>query len=79
MDFVERFTDVFKRAIKKANSIEEENEELQKFLSIYRLTPNPNTNPNMSPVELMFARKIWSVFHKLIPSKKGNKKKNEYL
>ena len=34
---VERFIDAFKRAIKKANGIETENKELQKFLSIYRI------------------------------------------
>ena len=55
---VERFIDVFKIPIKKANGIEAENEELQEFLSIYRITPNPNTNANMSPAELMFSRKI---------------------
>ena len=32
---VERFINVFKRAIKKANGIEAENEELQEFLSIH--------------------------------------------
>ena len=72
---VERFIDVFKRAIKKANGIEGENEELQEFRFIDRITPNPNTNSNMFPAELMFAKKIRSVFDKLIPSKKGNKKK----
>ena len=55
---VERFINVFKRAIKKANEIEAENEELQEFLSIYQIIPNPNTNANMSPAELMFAMKI---------------------
>ena len=70
---VERFINVFKRAIKKANGIKAENEELQEFLSIYRITPNPNTNANMSSGELMFARKIRSLFDKLIPSKKGKK------
>ena len=74
-ELVERFIDVFKRAIKKANGMEAENEELQEFLSIYRITPNPNTNANMSPAELMFARKIRSVFVKLIPSKKEIRKK----
>ena len=72
---VERFIDVFKRAIKKANGMEAENEELQEFLSIYRITPNPNTNANMSPAELMFARKIRLVFDKLILSKKRIRKK----
>ena len=73
---MERFIDIFIRAIKKANGIEAENEELQEFLSFYRVTPNPNTSVNMFPAELMFARKIRSVFDKLIPSKKGNKKKS---
>ena len=72
---MERFIDVFKRVIKKADRIETENEELQEFLSIYRIRPNPNTNANMFLAELVFARKIRSVFDKLIPSKKGNKKK----
>ena len=67
---VERFIDVFKRAIKKANGIKIKNEELQEFLSIYRIIPNPNTNTNISPAELMFAWKIRSVFDKLILSKK---------
>ena len=66
---------LFKRAIKKANGIKPENEELQEFLSFYRITLNLNINANMSPAELMFAIKIRSVFDKLIPAKKGNKKK----
>ena len=66
----ERFIDVFKRAIKKPYEIEAENEELKIFQSIYRITPNQNTNTSMSPAELMFARKIRSVFDKLISSKK---------
>ena len=74
---MERFIDVFKRAIKKANGIEAEIEELQEFLSIYRITPNPYTNVNMSSAELMFARKIQSVFDELIPSKKKKKKGNK--
>ena len=72
---MERFIDVFKRSIKKANGIEAENKELQEFLSIYRIAPKPNTNANMSLAEQMLARKIQSIFDELIPSKKGNKKK----
>ena len=64
-----------KEQLKKANGIKAENEELQEFLSIYRITPNLNTNANMSRAELMFAWKIQSVFDKLIPSEKGNKTK----
>ena len=72
---MERFIDVFKRAIKKANGIETENEELQEFLSIYQITPNPNTNANISPIELVFTKKIRSIFDKWITLKKGNKEK----
>ena len=72
---VERFIDVFKRAIKKANGIKKENEELQEFLSIYPITHNPDINANMSPAELMLARKIRSIFDKLIPLKKEIRKK----
>ena len=68
----ERFIDVFKRTIKKQMGPKQKNEELQEFLFIYRITPNPNTNANKSPAELMFSRKIQSVFDKLIPSKKRN-------
>ena len=50
---MERFIDVLKRAIKKANEIEAENEELQEFQSIYRITSNPNTETDMSPAELI--------------------------
>lgn len=42
------------------------------ILWVYRVTPNPSTNTGLSPVELMFAWKITSVFDKLLP--KGLKK-----
>ena len=45
------------------------------YLCMYRITPNPNTNTNMSPAELIFARKIRAIFDKLILLKKGSKKK----
>ena len=64
-----------KEQLKRQMGIETEKEELQEFLSINRITPNPNTNANMSPAELMFAKKIRSLFVKLILSKKGNEKK----
>ena len=50
-----------------------------KFLSVCQITPNPNTVSSMSPAELMFARKIRSVFDRLLPSppkKKYLKKDN---
>ena len=39
---------------------------LENFLSVYRITPNPNTNAGLSPAELMFARKIRSVFDRIL-------------
>ena len=46
---VERFVDVFKRAVKKVNGIETLNKELQKFLFIYRITPNVNASSGKAP------------------------------
>ena len=74
---VERFVDVVKRVIKMASGTEIVNEELQKFLSIYRITPNANVSSGIVPAELIFARKIRSVFDKLKPTeKKMNERKN---
>ena len=52
---VERFMDTDERSI-------------QKFLVVYRIMPNPNTDSGLSPAKLIFARKIWSVFDRLLPS-----------
>ena len=62
----ERFVDTMKRALKKAKDTPSGKALLQ-FLQVYRITPNENTPPQMSPVEVMFARKIRSVFDKLWP------------
>lgn len=72
----ERFVDTFKRALRKNHGMDTEEKTLQKFLSVYRITPN--TVSGMSPAELMFARKIRSVFDRLLPSptKKYTKKSN---
>ena len=73
----ERFVNVFKRAIKKASGIVIINKELQKFLSIYCITPHINASSGMAPTELMFERKICSVFNKLRPTeKKVHERKN---
>ena len=66
----ERCIDIFKGAIMKANRIETVNEELQKFLSIYRITPNVNASSGMAPAVLMFARKICLIFDRLRPTDK---------
>ena len=73
----ERFVDVFKRAIKKASETETVNEELQKFMSMYRIIPDVNASSRTAPAKLIFARKIRSIINKLKPTEKkmdGRKK-----
>ena len=64
----ERFAGTLKRALKKASGTPTD-KALQQFLQVYRITPNPNPNTplSVSPAETMFARKIRSVFDKLLP------------
>ena len=62
----ERFVDTLKRALKKTSGTPTD-KALQQFLQVYRITPNPNTPLAVSPAETMFARKIRSVFDKLLP------------
>ena len=52
---------------------------IQKFLALYRITPNPNMSSGLSPAELMFVRKIHFVFDRLLPSpaKKTAEKENQ--
>ena len=64
----ERFVDTFKRALKKNQGTDTDEKSLEKFLSVYRITLNPNTNAGLSPAELMFARKIRSVFDRILPN-----------
>ena len=61
----------FKRALKKTDGNQSVDDNLQ-FVRVYHVTPNPSTNSGLSPVELMFARKISSTFNKQLPKK--NKK-----
>ena len=74
---VERFVDVFKRTIKQGG-IETMNKELQKFLSIYCITPNINVNSGMALAKLQFARKICSVFERLRPTEKKIVERKKY-
>ena len=53
-----RFVDTFKRTLKKNNGLDMEESSIQQFLSVYRITPNPNTILGKSPAELMFSQKI---------------------
>ena len=72
----ERFVDTLKRALKKASGTLTD-KALQQYLQVYRITPNPNTLLAVSLAETMFARKIRSVFNKLLP--KQNKLRNTTL
>ena len=63
----ERFMYTFKRALK----IKEwtlMRRVYKRFKTVYRITPNLNTDSDLLPAELMFARKIWSVFDRLLSS-----------
>lgn len=74
----ERFVDTFKRALRKNQGMDIDERRIQKFLALYRITPNPNIDSGLSPTKLMFVRKIQSVFDRLLPSKKkrsGKKRK----
>ena len=53
----ERFVDTFKRELKKAKGMPNDTA-IQKFLQVYRVTPNKNTPSDMKPAKVMFARKI---------------------
>ena len=55
----EKFVDVFKKVIKKASGIETVNEELQKFMFIFRITPW------MTTAIFLFSKKIRSVIDRL--------------
>lgn len=63
----EKFVDTFKRALRKNQGMDTEERTIQKFLAIYRVTPNENNDAKMSPAEIMFARKIRSIFDRLLP------------
>ena len=68
---------MFKRAIKKVSGIETVNEDLQKFLSIYRI-PNANSISGMASAELIFTRKIRSVFDRMRPTEKKMDERKKY-
>lgn len=61
--------DPFKRALGKSNKEVTDEVILQQFVRGYRVTLNPNTPARSSLAELMFTRKVRSVFDKLLPGK----------
>lgn len=72
----ERFVDTFKRSIKKMENDGDIDENLDVFLKSYRSTPNSNCPNESSPAEIMFNRKIRSIFDCLKPPKKTIIKRN---
>ena len=70
----ERFVDTLKRALKKAKGTPTD-KALQQFLQVYRVTPNANTPAELPPAQIMFARKVRSVFEKLLPRQIKHSKK----
>ena len=67
----ERFVNTLKRALKKAIGTPTK-KALQLFLQVYLITPYNSAPSTLSPAESMFARRIRSVFDKLLPSKKSH-------
>ena len=65
----ERFVDTFKRALKKARDTPTDRA-IQIFLHVYRVASYKNAPSALSPAEVMFARKIKSVFDKLLPNQR---------
>ena len=63
----ERFVDTFKRALRKAGDTPTD-KAIQQFLQVYTVTPNKNAPSAMTLAEVMFARKIKSMFDKLLPN-----------
>ena len=75
----EKFVDTFKRALQKNRHLDTDERTIQKFLAIYRVTPNPNNDVKASPADLMFARKIRSIFDRLLPDRKKVTQKEKFL
>ena len=75
----EKFMDTFKRALRKNQGMDTNERSIQKFLAVYRIIPNLNSSSCLSPAGLLFARKICSVFDRLLPCpvKKTAKKENQ--
>ena len=57
----ERFIDTFKRTLRKVRDTPTD-KAIQQFLQVYRVTSNKSAPFAMTPAEVMFARKIKSVF-----------------
>ena len=74
---VKWFVDSFKCWLKKIYGEQNEVVNLQQFLRIYRINPNPNTQSSLSPAELMFGRRVKLIYDRLLPGCKINIWKNQ--
>lgn len=72
----ERFVDTFKRSIAKLQNDGNLDENLEVFLKTYRTTPNDNCPARKSPAEVMFGRKIRTVFDLLKPTERPSSERN---
>ncbi|CAH8637620.1 unnamed protein product [Dicrocoelium dendriticum] len=76
----ERFVDTFKRALCKAGQKRASQDAIQAFLCMYRNAPNPNSPDGKAPTEVLFGRKIRTLFDNLLPrriEKHGNSHQEE--
>ena len=64
----EKFVDTFKRALRKNQGVDTNERSIHKFLALFRITLNPNMSSGLLPAELMFVRKMRTVFDRLLPS-----------
>ncbi|XP_055715629.1 uncharacterized protein K02A2.6-like [Phlebotomus papatasi] len=70
----ERFVDTLKRSLEKQKSLSIE-VALQHFLANYRVTPNENSPEGKSPSEVIFSRKVRTVFDLLkIPAEEPTRR-----
>ncbi|CAH8542048.1 unnamed protein product [Schistosoma rodhaini] len=65
---VERFGSTFKNALKKSKVESTIDDILERFLPIYRSTPNPQTINGVSPAEALLDRKIRTHFDVIRPT-----------
>ncbi|CAH8498480.1 unnamed protein product [Schistosoma intercalatum] len=65
---VERFVSTFKNALKKSKGEGTTEDILERFLFIYRSTPNPQTINGLSPAEALLGRKIRTHFDVIRPT-----------
>ncbi|KAK4470004.1 hypothetical protein MN116_000030 [Schistosoma mekongi] len=74
----ERFVDTFKRAILKAEGEGTLSEVIQRFLLVYRSTPNSSVPQQKSPAEALMGRKLRTINEVMRPAKVENNEDDIY-